>query len=437
MKKIGHIIAREYLTRVKKPSFILLTLLMPVLIGVLLLATIFIATQSSEQLRIIVKDETGLFQDKFRGLDEGESLRFEYAGDSILTAEYWQQKYREEGYDALIHIPKLNLEQPRGITYYSEKELGFRTEDRITNALREEIRQRVLVNKNYDLELLEKLDKDIDLEKVIKDKQQFGRSSMAGGIGYICGFLIYIFLIVYGAMVMRGVTEEKSNRIIEVLVTAVKPFELMMGKIIGIGAVGLTQFVLWGVLSMGVQMLVGIVFADQMLQVQAMQQSQAAMSNAPDSVQILNDISLAFQNLDITRILVSFIFYFLFGYFFYAAQFAAIGAAVTDDSDAQSFTFPITIPIIISIILMSVTLEQPFSKAAWWGSMLPFSSPIIMMARIPFQVSWWEQLLSMAILVVSVIGTIWLAARIYRVGILIQGKKVTFKEIGKWIFYKG
>ncbi len=436
MKKIGFIIAREYISRVRKPSFIILTLLLPVLVGVMLLATILIATKSTEVLHIAVKDDSHLFEDKIRGLDEGESLRFEYVSDTILNAQYWETHYKEEGYDGLLYIPALDLDQPRGITYYSGQEIGYKTEERMTNALQEEIRERVLLRENYNAELLEKLDKEIDLEKVIANKQQYGRSSMAGGIGYICGFLIYIFLIVYGAMVMRGVTEEKSNRIIEVLVTAVRPFELMIGKIIGIGAVGLTQFVLWGILTLGVQMLVGIIFADQMAQVQAMQQNAAAMNSAPNSVQMLNDVSLAFQNLDIGRIIFSFIFYFLFGYFFYAAQFAAIGAAVTDDSDAQSFTFPITIPIIISIILMSVTLDQPFSSAAVWGSMLPFCSPIIMMARIPFHVSWMEQLASMAILIISVILMIWLAARIYRVGILIQGKKVTFKEIGKWIFYK-
>jgi len=165
-------------------------------------------------------------------------------------------------------------------------------------------------------------------------------------------------------------------------------------------------------------------------------QAGNGMADASKSTQIIADISTAFQALDLPRILFSFVFYFIFGYIFYASQFAAIGAAMTDDSDAQSFTFPITIPIIISMVLMSVTLEQPFSAAAYWGSMLPFSSPIIMITRIPFQVPWWEQIVSMLILLVSALAMVYVAAKIYRVGILVQGKKITFKEITKWIFYK-
>jgi ABC-2 type transport system permease protein len=219
-----------------------------------------------------------------------------------------------------------------------------------------------------------------------------------------------------------------------VLVTSVKPFQLMIGKIIGIGAVGLTQFLLWGILTFGINLLLPLFMGDKMLAMQTLQQSNQ-LANASESTQLLMNISNAFQDLSIGRMLFSFVFYFMFGYLFYASQFAAIGAAMTDDSDAQSFTFPVTIPIIISMVLMSVTLQQPFSGAAFWGSMLPFSSPIIMITRIPFQVPWWEQLLSMFILFISSLGMVYIAAKIYRVGILIQGKKITFKEIGKWIFY--
>jgi ABC-2 type transport system permease protein len=279
------------------------------------------------------------------------------------------------------------------------------------------------------------LNKPVDIEKIINNEHKKGGSEIAGIFGYACGFLIYIFLIVYGAMVMRSVTEEKSNRIVEVLVTTVKPFQLMIGKIIGIGAVGLTQFVLWGIFTFGINTLIPIFMGDKMLAMQAMQQSQQ-VANAPDSTKILMEITNAFHDMALGRIAFSFVFYFIFGYLFYASQFAAIGAAMTDDSDAQSFTFPITIPIIISMILMSATLSQPFSTTAFWGSMLPFSSPIIMITRILFHVPWWEQLLSMFILLICSLGMVYVAAKIYRVGILIQGKKITFKEIAKWIFIK-
>lgn len=432
MNKIWYIIQREYTTRVKKKSFIILTLLMPVLVGIMTLSMMVLAAKSSEKLNIVVLDESRLFQDKFRGLDQGEALRFTYL-DSSVGFDVLKRNYQEE-YDGMLHIPTLDLDRPLGITYYSDNELGLATEERINTAINEEIRRRVLLKNNYDEALIDKLDKgNININKIIKNEKKEGSTEIAAGIGYICGFLIYIFLIVYGAMVMKGITEEKSNRIVEVLVTAVKPFQLMMGKIIGIGAVGLTQFLLWGLLTFGVQFLIGIFFQDQLQNLQHLQDT-GRMASASESQQMALNVMNGLGQLNYMRIIFSFIFYFLFGYIFYSAQFAAIGAAMTDDSDAQSFTFPITIPIIISMVLMSVTLQQPQSSAALWGSYLPFSSPIIMMTRIPFNVSWGQQLLSMLILVVSSIGLVWVAAKIYRVGILIQGKKVTFKEIGKWVF---
>lgn len=434
MKKIWFIIQREYLTRVKKKSFILLTLLLPVLIGVMLISMIVIATTSQEKLNIAVKDESGLFEDKFRGMDIGESLRFKYLTNNPQSIDSLKDMYENIDCDGILYIPNIDIDHPAGITYYSENEMGLTTEQLIEKALSEEIRKKVLERENYDIEIIDKLDKDLSIEKIINNEKKKGSAELASGFGYACGLMIYVFLIVYGAMVMRSVTEEKSNRIVEVLVTTVRPFQLMIGKIIGIGAVGLTQFFLWGILTVAVQFGVGLFFGDKMLEMQALQQS-GKFASANESTQLLMNISNAFSDLDVGRIIFSFVFYFIFGYLFYASQFAAIGAAMTDDSDAQSFTFPITIPIIISMVLMSVTLQQPFSSAAFWGSMLPFSSPIIMITRIPFHVPWWEQILSMLILLLSSFGMVYLAAKIYRIGILIQGKKVTFKEIGKWIFY--
>lgn len=432
MNKIWYIIQREYITRVRKKSFIILTLLLPLLVGLLTISMIVLAAKSSENLHIAVLDESHLFQDKFRGLDEGESLRFSYL-DSTAKFDVLKEQY-QVGYDGLLYIPAIDLDRPLGITYYSENELGVATEDRINTAINQEIRRRVLLKNNYDEELIDKLDKgNIALTKIIKDEKKEGSAGYAAGIGYVCGLLIYIFLIVYGAMVMKGITEEKSNRIVEVLITAVKPFDLMLGKIIGIGAVGLTQFILWGILTFAVNMVIGTIFHDQMLQLQQLKQA-GQMTSASESQQLFFDAMTGLSGLNYVRIGLSFIFYFIFGYIFYSAQFAAIGAAMTDDSDAQSFTFPITIPIIISMVLMSVTLQQPHSSAALWGSYLPFSSPIIMMTRIPFNVPWGQQLLSMLILLLSSLALIWVAAKIYRIGILIQGKKVTLKEIGKWVF---
>ncbi|MFN8295647.1 MAG: ABC transporter permease [Chitinophagales bacterium] len=434
MKKVWYIIQREYITRVRKKSFILLTLLLPFLIGLMSVILIEIATHAQEKLTIAVKDESGLFEDKFRGMDIGESLRFKYLTNNPQPIDSLKNIYQNIDCDGILYIPKIELEKPLGIAYYSENELGMTTEEHIRKNISEEIRNRALLQRNYNVDTIAIFDKEVSIEKIIKNEKKNGSAEVAGIFGYACGFLIYIFLIVYGAMVMRSVTEEKSNRIVEVLVTSVKPFQLMIGKIIGIGAVGLTQFIGWAVLTIVVNMLLPVFLGDKIMAMQTLQQTNA-MTNSSETTQLLMNISSAFHELEIGRILFSFVFYFIFGYLFYASQFAAIGAAMTDDSDVQSFTFPITIPIIISMVLMSVTLSQPFSSAAFWGSLLPFSSPIIMITRIPFQVPWWEQLLSMFILLISSLGMIYIAAKIYRIGILIQGKKITFKEIGKWIFY--
>ncbi len=435
MNKVWYIIQREYLTRVRKKSFIILTLLLPVLIGLMSVALIEIASNAQEELTIAVKDDNAWFEDKFSGMDIGDNLRFKYLTNNPQPIDSLKHLYQNIDCDGILYIPKLDLNQPRGIAYYSENELGMATEKYITEKLSEEIRKRALSQRNYNIDTIEHITQAIDIEKIIDNKKQSGGSEIAGVFGYACGFLIYIFLIVYGAMVMKSVTEEKTNRIVEVLVTTVKPFQLMIGKIIGIGAVGLTQFLLWGILTFGINLLLPFFLGDKMMAMQSMQQTNAMAVSTEESTQLLMNISNAFQTLEIGRIIFSFLFYFIFGYLFYASQFAAIGAAMTDDSDAQSFTFPITIPIIISMVLMSVTLSQPFSSAAFWGSMLPFSSPIIMITRIPFHVPWWEQILSMFILFLSAMAMVYVAAKIYRVGILIQGKKVSFKEISKWIFY--
>lgn len=434
MKKIWFIIQREYITRVRKKSFIVLTLLLPVLIGIMTVVVVELASNSQEKLTIAVKDESGLFEDKFRGMDIGDNLRFKYLTNNPQSIDSLKNMYQNIDCDGILYIPKINLEKPLGIAYYSDNELGMTTEKHIEKNITDEIRRRALTERNYNIDTIELFNKPVSIEKIIANEKKNGGSEVAGIFGYICGMLIYIFLIVYGAMVMKSITEEKTNRIVEVLVTTVKPFQLMIGKIVGIGAVGLTQFILWAILTLGINMLIPMFLGDKMLAMQAMQQN-GQMVNSSESTQMLMNITNAFADLDIPRMLFSFMFYFIFGYLFYASQFAAIGAAMTDDSDAQSFTFPITIPIIISMILMSVTLSQPFSSAAFWGSMLPFSSPIIMITRIPFHVPWWQQLLSMFILLISSLAMAYLAAKIYRIGILIQGKKVTFKEISKWIFY--
>jgi ABC-2 type transport system permease protein len=274
-----------------------------------------------------------------------------------------------------------------------------------------------------------------------------GNSGVAYGVGYGAGFLIYITLFLYGAMVMRGVMEEKTNRIAEVMVSSVRPTQLMMGKIIGIGAVGVTQFLLWIILIMLLTKGLGFIIPHDMLQ-QANDANQQMNQGMPGGGGAASGVMMAMaktqQSLSTVNWLLitgCFLFYFVFGYLFYAALFAAVGSAVNEDpQDAQSLMFPITMPIILAIIIMINAINQPESSLATWSSMIPFFSPIVMMARIPFgvpgTVPYWQLGLSMVLLVLGFLFTTWVSAKIYRTAILMYGKKVTPKEFWKWAFKK-
>jgi ABC-2 type transport system permease protein len=285
--------------------------------------------------------------------------------------------------------------------------------------------------------------------KAYEDKGNSSKESSAGlamGIGYASGFLIYITMFIYGAMVMRGVMEEKTNRIAEVIISSVKPFELMLGKIIGIGAVGLTQFLMWIVLVLGLLAVAsGFIPADVQQQVTALQQSNGQMggqmAQASESAARIFQIQQTIQTANWPLIIFCFIFYFLGGYLFYSALFAAVGSVVNEDpQDAQSLMFPITMPLIFSYIITNMVTQNPNTPIAFWASMIPFSSPMVMMARIaygvPGTVAYWELALSMGILIGGFLFTTWLSGKIYRTGILLYGKKITWKEMIKWAFKK-
>lgn len=430
MRRILLIIQREYTTRVRTKSFILTTLLVPLASILLIVGMIVIAINSNEKLHIAVKDDSKIFEDKFRGLDQGESLRFHY--EKQISLMELRSEVKAGNFDGVLYIPEQDLNRPAGIRYYSPNALGPSTEMLISDALTDVIKEKVLEREGYDSELISKLDEKVTFESVINDEAKSGDSAAASGVGYVMAFIIYIYLFVYGTMVMKGVAEEKTSRIVEVMLSSVKPFELMMGKIIGIGLVGLTQFVFWFLGLFGGQMLMGILFAEKLVALQTMQ----AGSQASVSETAVLEVIQALGELNFPRIIVSFIFYFGFGYLFYGAQFAAIGAATTDEGDTSSYTFPISMPIVLAIVIMNIAIQQPGAPVAVWSSMIPFFSPVVMMARIPFEISIWEQLLSMLILAASSIGMVWLASRIYRVGILTQGKKVGLKDFGKWIFSK-
>lgn len=441
MKKIWLIIKREYMTRVRKRAFLVTTFLIPVLFVVAIIGIAFLSSSSEENLSLAVKDNAGLFENKVRGMDRA-NLRFKYYGPEDIGKDSLLQIYSAEGYDGLLFIPEIDLATASTsdflpqLSYFSDHSIGYKTKSYIEAELSEVIRSGMIEYAELDENLIDRLSRTLEIQPVIRGADEAGgQTEIATAIGYLMAFIIYIYLFAYGAMVMRSVMEEKTNRIIEVIITTVRPFQLMMGKILGICAVGLTQLIIWGIVFNVLYLAAGLIFGAELeagSQAMANGQQMAEFSQE-DAQDIYNQIVYALGNLNWLRVVLSFIFYFLFGYILYASQFAAMGASATDDGDVQTLMFPISIPIVISIVIMMMVIEQPNSSLAFWGSVIPFTAPAVMMARIPFGIPWWEQALSMILLLASALTMVWLAGRIYRIGILIQGQKVSFKKIFKWM----
>ncbi len=428
MHKIWLIIKREYLSRVRKKTFILSTILTPLLFVALIVTVTVISVKNVDHEKIAVVDNTGFFKGH---LDSSKAVTFEFPAGIDST------NYFAKGYSAILYTPPPNSNKYRMI---SKKQMGMIAESGVEKTINRAIEDNLLkTTYNIDINKLDSLRDNADkaeIDAAIKGKDsgiQKGNSQLAYGIGYGCAFLIYITLFIYGTMVMRGVMEEKTNRIAEVIVSSVKPFQLMMGKIIGIGAVGLTQFLIWIVLILGLSTAAGAIFSPETIQQaqdasQQMQTGSAAMGSnmSAQFSEIKNTIGSANWPL----IIGCFLFYFLFGYLFYASLFAAVGSAVNEDpQDAQSLMLPITMPIIVSIVIMINAITNPAGSLATWSSLIPFCSPIVMMARIPFgvpgTVPYWQLATSMLLLVGGFVLTTWLSAKIYRTGILMYGKKVT------------
>ncbi|MEO6818432.1 MAG: ABC transporter permease, partial [Ginsengibacter sp.] len=395
----------------------------------------YFSMQSGEQQKIAVVDNNGIFKNSFKS---DQSILFEFPANVDAV------NYKEKGYAAFLKIPKDYESKTDSIALVSDKQLGMVTESTIRDQINDAIRNRAFLQNNIDKSILDSInkmneDKMYKFRPVIKqgNKTSESNSGLAYGIGFGSGFLIYMTLFIYGAAVMRGVMEEKMNRIAEVIISSVRPFQLMSGKIIGIAAVGLTQLMIWIVL-----ILLLTTISSSFLSLESLQHAQSATSAiaSGENSSMMNFINAkdTFLSANWALIIPCFLFYFLGGYLFYAALFAAVGSIVNEDpQEAQALMLPITMPIILSFIVMTAAASRPDSGIAFWGSMIPFSSPIVMMARIPSgNVEPWELILSMVLLVAGFILTTMLAAKIYRTGILLYGKKVTFKEMGKWLFRK-
>jgi ABC-2 type transport system permease protein len=442
MNKIGLIIRREYLTRVRKRSFIIMTILGPVLFAGMLIVPAMLAMKEDTQEKVIaVVDETNILEDVLTG---DEYLKFEYIYDTDV--EDLKVLFPESGYYAILYIPT-NVISNQKVMLYSDQQTTLNVSESISRELNAFIRNVKLRNENVPQDILKRIQTNIRVETLqwtSSGEEQESSAGLATGIGYVGGFAIYMFVFMFGAMVMRGVIEEKTSRIVEVIISSVKPFQLMMGKVIGIGLVGLTQFVLW-ILLTAIFLFASKGFIDGG-SVENMQEVTSVMEHQfPEGTQemitsqwqqIFADIWDKLKSVNFTLIIGAFIFYFLGGYLLYSSLFAAIGSAVDNETDTQQFMFPITIPIIIGIIVMTNAIQAPHAPLAFWFSMIPLTSPIVMMARLPFGVDGWELVLSGGLLIITFIGSIWLAGKIYRTGILMYGKKVNYAELWKWIKYK-
>jgi len=416
-----------------------MSILGPVLIAALYAVPILLVASGGDDKTIQVIDDSGMFEGKFSGNDK---LTFIYEQSEL---EESKSEFLSTDFDALLYIPPVNIEDPQGFVVYSEKGLSATTVQSIERTIENEIEEVKLRRSGIDKETLEALKTSIDI-KTINLSEQGEKDSNVGAstvIGFIGGIMVYFFIFLYGAQVMRGVLEEKTSRIVEVIISSVKPFQLMMGKIVGIAGVGLTQILIWIVLGFIVISLISPVVGaltgmDEQMAAEptAMSSQLGQAAQETNTEEVTNQVLQAIGTINFPLIIGSFVFYFMFGYLMYAALFGAVGAAVDSETDSQQFMLPVTIPLILAIGVSGVIITEPNGQIAFWFSIIPLTSPVIMMLRIPFVGASWELYLSMALLFGGFLLTTWFAARIYRVGILMYGKKATYKELAKWFFYK-
>lgn len=434
MHKIWLIIKREFSTRVRKRSFLVVTLLVPVFFAALIIVPVLVATSSKEDKRIAVIDDSHLFTNRFP-----DTKGIYYKFQEGVSVDSFKKTYATYGYAGLLYIPEIDLNRPSGIAYYSSGQPGIMMESNLTSQVNSVIEQERMQRAGIDKDKLDAVKSDVDIDFKSGEEGKKGNSTVAYAVGYASGFIIYIILMFFGMSVMRGVMEEKVSRIAEVMISSVKPFQLMMGKIIGIAGVGLLQFLIWVVLIISAQLLLPLFISPETMH--AMSEGNGVVQGGGNAaaMEAMQKVQYVIGSINWGLIISCFIFYFLGGYLFYSALFAAVGSLVNEDpSDAQALTFPITLPIIIGIMVMISAVQQPGSKLAFWGSIIPFTSPMVMMARLPYgvpgTVSYWELALSMGLLIIGFLFTTWMAGKIYRTGILMYGKKITWKEAIKWVF---
>ncbi|MCB0154192.1 MAG: ABC transporter permease [Anaerolineae bacterium] len=440
MDKLWLIIKREYLTRVKRRSFIIATLLTPLAFAVFFVVVgLIFQYESDDTRRIAIIDEGNVLE---KSIKDEKNLYFKFVD---VELEVLKDNFKDFDYDGILVIPRVRDLMSKNYTvyYYSDKQPTLDIESLIRERVREGVKDYKIAALQLDPAQLEALDTKVALEPEPIDEAGQDASKLTGaiaaGIGGLMGIIMYIVVFIYGMMVMRSVMEEKTSRIVEVMISSVRPFQLMLGKIVGVGAVGLTQVAIWAILIPIVVLIASLVFGfDSNTQMEMAQSSPGAAEINPEDAEAMIALAIEeFNSLNWWTILPLFIFYFLGGYFLYSSLFAAVGSAMGDDlGEGQSLTIPITIPVVIAFYIMIVAIQAPNSSLAVWSSIFPLFSPIVMPPRLAFNPPVWEVLASVAVLAASSIFFVWLSGRIYRVGILMYGKKVTLRELGKWMFYR-
>ncbi len=443
MSKISLIIEREYLTRVKKKSFLIMTFLAPLLFAAVVIIPVWLSnTMKDETVKTVaIVDDTHQYENVFK--DKNNYVFKTVQSDFEAT----RASFKKDNLFAILHITDDLLESKSEMSLYSEKQVGIDLKNILSRQMENHLTE--IKKKSYDIEnldeILASLKTDVIINAVKWGKDGKARKSsveIVMVIGIISAFVLYMFIFIYGSQVMRGVIEEKTSRIVEVIVSSVKPFQLMMGKVIGIALVGLTQFLLWVFLSGAILFVAKTAFLPESASSSntEMLNSMSGMdASALPANKMASTMETVFQNLEsinVTEILIFFLIYFLGGYLLYASLFAAIGSAVDNETDTQQFMLPVTIPMIFAIYVAMSAIENPHGPLTYWCSLIPFTSPVVMMVRLPYDVPMWEKLLSVGLLVLTFIGTIWMAAKIYRTGILMYGKKVNYKELFKWLTYR-
>ena len=440
MNKLGIIIKREYLTRVKKKSFLIITFLGPIFFVALMIAPTLLALNSDKmesKKAIAVLDETGWFYSKFANT---EANTFVYH-DPDENLDSLKKLVFEKIYDAILYIPGTSLNIPVNAKLFSNKQISMTLSSYIENTMKKEVEHKKLLASGIDPDIVKSASTNINVTNIRMDseeKEETRYTELESIIGILLAFVIYFSVFIFSSQVLRSIIIEKTNRIVEVIISSVKPFELMMGKIIGNAMVGLTQFAAWIVLTLAIYFIAsGIILGPEIMSPSGtiMTQEISHLTQTSTSQDVMLEAVNMIQSINFAAILWSFLFYFLFGFLLYAALFSAIGGMVDSETDSTQFTTILTIPLILAMVCSPAMMENPESGLTLWLSMIPFTSPIAMMIRIPFGVPYWQLGISITILVLTFVLITWLSAKIYRTGILMYGKKPTLKEIWKWLKY--